>query len=275
MHYFPLATKGKQDIDGVRGKGGQPAARQYGRSGARPVCREVAAMIGIVVPVHDEEECLDECLRALRVAAAHPRLRGEGVGIVVALDACSDRSADIARRHRVTALALERRNVGAARAAGACAALDAGARWLGFTDADSTVAPDWIASQLAMASDVVCGTVEVRDWTGYSGDVQQRYLAAYSDAPGHRHIHGANLGVASGAYVQAGGFPELCTGEDVALVRALEAAGASIAWTDLPRVVTSARRRWRAPDGFGAYLAGLAGLSGPAAMASAAAGGVA
>lgn len=126
-----------------------------------------------------------------------------------------------------------------------------------------------------MASDVVCGTVEVRDWSGYSGDVQQRYLAAYSDAPGHRHIHGANLGVASGAYVQAGAFPSLCTGEDVALVRALEAAGASIAWTDLPRVVTSARRRWRAPDGFGAYLAGLAGLSGPAAMASAAAGRVA
>ncbi|AVT01148.1 glycosyltransferase [Paracidovorax avenae] len=232
-------------------------------------------MIGIVVPVHDEEECLDGCLRALRVAAAHPRLRGEGVEIVVALDACSDRSADIARRHRVTALALERRNVGAARAAGARAALDAGARWLGFTDADSTVAPDWIASQLALASDVVCGTVEVRDWGGYSGEVQQRYLAAYSDAPGHRHIHGANLGVASGAYVQAGGFPELCTGEDVALVRALEASGASIAWTDRPRVVTSARRRWRAPDGFGAYLAGLAGLSGPVAMASAAAGGMA
>lgn len=230
-------------------------------------------MIGVVVPAHDEEACLGECLDALRMAALHPALRGEYVDIVVALDACSDRSADIAARYGVRTLSLTRRNVGAARAVGAQAVLDAGARWLGFTDADSTVAPDWLASQLGLASEAVCGTVEVREWGGYSDDLQQRYRTAYHDMPGHRHIHGANLGVASGAYLRAGGFQELCTGEDVALVRALEATGASIAWTNLPRVVTSARRQYRAPDGFGAHLAGLAGMA--AAATWAAAGGMA
>ncbi|MDA8523233.1 glycosyltransferase [Acidovorax sp. NCPPB 4044] len=215
-------------------------------------------MIGVVVPAHDEEERLEACLQSLQEAARHPALGGEGVTIVVALDACTDRSAAIAQRHRVKTVSLDRCNVGAARAAGAQAALQAGARWLGFTDADSTVAPDWIAAQLGQVSDAVCGTVEVRHWEDYSVSLQQCYHAAYLDRPGHRHIHGANLGVDAGAYVRAGGFRELRTGEDVALVESLEALGARIAWSNVPRVVTSARRQYRAPGGFGAHLAGLA-----------------
>ena len=52
-----------------------------------------------------------------------------------------------------------------------------------------------------------------------------------------------------------GGFAPLASSEDVALVQALEDVGASIAWSAAPRVVTSARRQFRAPGGFGATLA--------------------
>ena len=40
----------------------------------------------------------------------------------------------------------------------------------------------------------------------------------------------------------------------MALVEALQQTGASIAWSAAPRVVTSARRNFRAPEGFGATL---------------------
>jgi hypothetical protein len=48
-------------------------------------------------------------------------------------------------------------------------------------------------------------------------------------------------------------------GEDVALVNALLASGASVAWSALPRVTTSARKMARAHGGFAHFLAGLDG----------------
>lgn len=212
-------------------------------------------MIGIVVPAHNEEAHIGACLQSLLAAARWPALQGEDVLIVVALDTCSDATERSARRLGVATVAVEARNVGAARAAGAALALRAGARWLGFTDADSTVAPDWVHAQLAQGCDAVCGTVTVADWSSYANHTRTLYDTHYTDADGHRHIHGANLGVSGSAYRAVGGFPALASSEDVALVRALQAHGASIAWSSAPRVVTSARRRFKAPDGFGATLA--------------------
>jgi hypothetical protein len=146
------------------------------------------------------------------------------------------------------------RNVGAARIAGAALALRSGARWLASTDADSRVAPDSLSTQLGLAHDAVCGTVAVEDWGSYGASMQRHYDATYTDADGHHHIHGANLGVSATAYRRAGGFRPLPSSEDVALVEDLRTTGASIAWSAAPRVVTSARRAFRAPAGFGATL---------------------
>ena len=74
----------------------------------------------------------------------------------------------------------------------------------------------------------------------------------YSDTDGHSHIHSANLGVSAQAFRAAGGFLNLVSGEDVALVEALQKAGAQIAWSRSPRVVTSARPTYKAPGGVGA-----------------------
>ena len=122
-------------------------------------------MIGILIPAHNEEALLDDCLRAARIAANHPGLLGEAVQILVVLDSCSDASAAIAQAHEVHCLHVQARNVGHARGVGAGYLLEQGARWISCTDADSRVAPDWLVAQLAQGCDAVCGTVTVDAWS--------------------------------------------------------------------------------------------------------------
>lgn len=234
------------------------AARASGEgAGVVAACGSAVLVIAVIVPAHDEEDYIGACLSSLRMAANSSRLAGEPVMLIVALDACTDRTALIARRLGAATLELDVRNVGIARARGAELALEAGARWLAFTDADTVVTPDWLAIQIALGVDAVVGTVAVDDWGAYGHAMQRHFEATYTDADGHRHIHGANLGVSAEAYRRAGGFEPLASSEDVALVVALQASGASIAWSAAPRVVTSARRAFRAPGGFGATLANV------------------
>ncbi len=214
-------------------------------------------MIGVVIPAHNEAAYLASCLAAVKRAALAEELGGEPVLVVVVLDACSDHSASIAQRFGTRIVNTNVQNVGIARAKGAELAIRCGARWLAFTDADSIVAPDWIARQLALGVDAVCGTVEIRRWYSYGERLQRHFASLYRDTDGHGHIHGANLGVSVHAYEKAGGFRALDCSEDVALVKDLQATGACLAWSATPRVITSARRDYRRPDGFGAYLASL------------------
>jgi glycosyltransferase involved in cell wall biosynthesis len=213
-------------------------------------------VIGVIIPAHNEEQYLGCCLIAARMAALHPRLGDEPVRIAVVLDACTDASGAIVRAQKVDALVVQARNVGMARAAGAAHLLAAGARWLAFTDADSLVSPDWLVAQLALGADAVCGTVNVNDWKEHTHSARKRFYDSYVDRDGHRHIHGANLGVCAHAYRRAGGFGPAQCSEDVALVQALIRTGARVAWSAAPRVATSARKDSRAPGGFGDTLRG-------------------
>lgn len=218
-------------------------------------------MIAVIVPAHNEENDISACLTSISIAARRHELQGEKILIIVVLDSCTDSTPVVARRLGVTTISLDARNVGAARALGAQLALAAGARWLAFTDADTQVAPEWLSAQLAQSADAVCGTVAIRDWGSYGKAMRKHYANTYNDADGHRHIHGANLGMSAQAYVVAGGFQPLESSEDVALVKSLEAAGAQIAWSAAPRVWTSSRRNFRAPGGFGETLARVEGES--------------
>ena len=215
-------------------------------------------MIAAIVPACNEEDNIGACLRSLMDASRCPRLLGEATLLVVALDACTDTTEHIARSTGAAVIVLQSRNVGMARSAGAQLALKVGARWLSFTDADSLVAPNWFSAQLDLSADAVCGTVAVVDWEGYGPRMRTHFEATYTDADGHRHIHGANMGVSAEAYRRAGGFRPLQSSEDVALVKALQDSGARIAWSAAPRVSTSARRNFRAPGGFGATLQHIA-----------------
>jgi glycosyltransferase involved in cell wall biosynthesis len=215
-------------------------------------------MIGVLVPAHNEEKVLGDCLRSLCEAARHPGLDGEPVCILVVLDACSDASEAVARAAGVDVLHIARRNVGHARREGAEWLLHRGARWLACTDADSCVSREWLVRQLAFDAEAVCGTVRVGDWSNHAPQVRRRYLELYQSREDHRHVHGANLGICARAYRRAGGFRPLPSDEDVHLVRDLERSGARIVWTHQTCVTTSARHDFRAPGGFGEFVQSLA-----------------
>jgi glycosyltransferase involved in cell wall biosynthesis len=211
-------------------------------------------LIGVIVPAHNEEDRIEACLQSLLLASKDPLLGNEEVQIIVVLDDCQDRTGYLASSLGAKTIEIQAKNVGVARQLGAGTALASGARWLAFTDADTVVAPDWLSVQLAQNADAVCGTVSVAHWAHYGPRMERHFELTYTDQDGHAHIHGANLGVSAQAYRAAGGFLNLATGEDVALVAALQKAGAKIAWSRAPRVVTSARPDYKAPGGFGATL---------------------
>jgi len=234
-------------------------------------------MIGVAIPAHNEEAALGACLDALLTAARDPALAGEPVAVLVVLDACDDGSEAVLRGRQpvfaaagvaLDCIAVEERRVGAARALGARRLLAQGARWLAFTDADTRVGSGWLAAQLALDADVVCGSVAVDDWSPHADKadaLRAHFDGFYQDRDGHRHIHGANLGVSAAAYQAAGGFEAVPCHEDVLLVQALEKIGARFAWSARPRVFTSARIDARARDGFGDTLLRMLDGSGAAA----------
>jgi glycosyltransferase involved in cell wall biosynthesis len=220
----------------------------------------------VVVPVHNEELLLDACLSALGHAC-------EGVGVethvIVVLDSCTDSSLDIAQtwsdKIDATVVTVDRRNVGAARAAGFLAAFrDAGISsysdvWFATTDADSEVGGNWLSTQLAHArrgARVVAGTV-TPDSDTVSPALALAYNSGYRHRPGHRHVHGTNLGFRADAYWSVGGFGALATAEDVDLVSRLEHAGIDVLYASDGPVRTSSRRVGRAPDGFAGHLLDL------------------
>lgn len=218
--------------------------------------------IGVVVPVHDEEDGLRQCLVALATAASRVAVP---VTVVVVLDACSDGSESVVAHFpdsRVRAILVDANSVGCARAAGMSELLRRGGEsgtWLATTDGDSRVPPNWFVAQLrhaAAGARVIAGTVTVEYWGDRSAAVRDLARHEYRSVP-HRHIHGANLSFAATAYRAAGGFAAVTCDEDVRLMDAFRANAEPITWAaDLP-VVTSARRYARAPKGFASYLATL------------------
>ncbi len=237
------------------------------------------AHVAVVIPVHNEEELLGDCLDHVRQSVAQLRLADPTIeaSVWVVLDACTDRSAAIAE-HEPSARVLvsTTARVGAARRAGVAAAIEHVGQvdqlWVANTDADSCVPPHWLVRQLALAdagADAVIGTVVPDD--RISRARQREWQARHVLQEGHLHLHGANLGVRARAYVDVGGFPDVPSHEDRALVTALRRSGACCVATDSTRVRTSSRLVGRAPEGFAAYLAALPALRAPLRPAQSAA----
>jgi glycosyltransferase involved in cell wall biosynthesis len=152
---------------------------------------------------------------------------------------------------------IAERNVGVARAVGVQEVLAQGADWLAFTDADCEVGPEWLVAQRALNSDVVCGTIEIKDWSHYgehAAMLAKHFSLTYTDADNHRHVHGANLGMSAAIYQKTHGFQPITAHEDVTLIAELERLNAHIAWSASPRVITSARKGSKTSLGFGNTL---------------------
>lgn len=220
---------------------------------------------GVVIPAHNEQDLLPACLTAVRRAAGQLSVP---VHLVVVADACTDRTAALARAHGADVIQAAARCVGAARRAGVSRVLratrhaDPATVWIATTDADTRVPPWWLRRQLRYAGlgwKGVAGTVTVEDWAGHPPQVRRRYTERYGAWRRHHpHVHGANLGFAADAYLAVGGFRPLPTAEDHALVADLLRAGLPLVRTTRIPVVTSARSRARAPLGFAWLLRTLA-----------------
>lgn len=183
------------------------AARRPGSATSRTRLRAVA----VIVPARDEQELLGACLDRIESAAWRVRRQGLAVFALAVADACTDATRAVARGRGISCLTINRRNAGAARAAGVAHALEELSRrgttpaetLLLHTDADSVISSDWITRHVeaARAQDAVVGRVAVR---------------------------GTNLGVRADAYLRVDGFLPLPAAEDRALIHALRTTGESV-----------------------------------------------
>ncbi len=249
----------------------------------------------VAVPVKDEEERLPACLRALaqqRDQLGQP-IPPTLVRIVVFANNCSDRSASLARKLggglSLDVRVVEARLPPAVAHAGSArrAVMDLAEAWLVeagekdgvilTTDADSQVAPNWIAENLAAFADgaeAVLGRIDLDEEgaflpealhrRGGLEDTYERLLAELSwlldpldhnPWPHHATISGASLGVTRAAYCRVGRLPRVPLGEDKALIGLLSRQDARIRYCSTAHVITSGRTHGRAPGGVADTLA--------------------
>lgn len=225
--------------------------------------------VHVVVPANDEEELLPRTLRTLHEAVVELRRARPAVTarVTLVLDACTDGSREVARRHPdVCSVDVAHRCVGAARAHGvsvATAGVPAAEHqrhWLANTDADCDVPRDWLVRQAILADagvDLVAGTVEP-DREDLDPAVVAHWHALHQLRDGHHHVHGANLGLRLSSYVRSGGFEGLAVHEDVGLVERVRASGDTCIASAALHLRTSGRMRGRAPGGFAHFLSELA-----------------
>ena len=246
----------------------------------------------IAVPARSEAQRIGACLDALL-----REVRGADAAVVVLANNCCD---DTAGRARAAAaqgapvfveeveLAAADAHAGGARRralAAAAARLRTPDGLLLTTDADSRVAPGWLAANrcaMQAGADAVCGVValcpdETRDLAFPEARRREaRYATlqaelgaridpqAHDPWPNHLWAWGASLAVRADVYVRAGGVPDHPLAEDRAFVARLNEVDARVRHALDVRVVTSARREGRAPGGLAALVDAYAGgVAGP------------
>lgn len=193
-------------------------------------------MISFIVPAYNEERCLAATLNALHAAG---RALAEPYEIVVADDASTDRTAEIAQEHGAVLISINHRQIAATRNAGA-----RGARgdWLVFVDADTLVNEAVVRAAVeAMRSGAVGGGSGMRfDEPSpryarllLSGVVRLFRVTGYAA--------GCFLFCTRSAFAAVGGFDEQYYGaEELVMSRALKRQGRFVILKEA--VITSARK---------------------------------
>jgi cellulose synthase/poly-beta-1,6-N-acetylglucosamine synthase-like glycosyltransferase len=243
----------------------------------------------VAIPAKDEAERLPACIAGLgaQVGWRNKAPDAEAFAVAIIANNCTDETIKIARRAgaeirfevRVEEAILP---AALAHAGGARRyALDFADAWLRglgiedglllSTDADSQVAPDWIAATFeafARGADAVLGQISL-DAEGEllpaALHARGRFEATYERLltevsarldplecnpwPHHSTISGASLAITQQMYRRIGGLPSVPLGEDKALVAALRRHDAEIRFSPEVCVVTSGRTQGRAPGG--------------------------
>jgi glycosyltransferase involved in cell wall biosynthesis len=193
-------------------------------------------VISFVVPAYNEEKYLAPTLDAIHAAA---RATGEGYEIVVADDASTDATADIATRHGARVVRVENRQIAATRNAGARAAT--GER-IFFVDADTTVSPALVAEALAAFRDGAVGggaPVRIHPAPRWARVFMKVFVPLYFGLA--RWAAGCFVFCTRAAFEATGGFDErYYASEEVHFSRALKRAGR---FAILRTFVTSSARK--------------------------------
>jgi Glycosyl transferase family 2 len=250
----------------------------------------------VIVPVRNEAQTLNATLAALinQVDLQGQRLDPKRYEIILLLNNCSDRSADIARifakqhpdiKLYIVEISLppSEAYIGRVRqilmdeAYRRLNSLGRKRLIIASTDGDSQVTETWIAAnmyEIACGADAVGGRI-LTDKAGrlalhpyaracHLREVGYRYLIAelegYIDPtecdnfPRHYQHYGASLAVTTEMYTLAGGLPPVRTPEDVAFYQALLRVNARFRHSPRVRVVTSARLTGRTDIGLANQL---------------------
>ena len=261
--------------------------------------REVhsACRASVIVPARNEENGLRRTLDALRdqvslhgVPIPHPDYE-----VLLLLNNCTDGSEEVAVRYaeanlglRLTvlscALPSEQAHVGTARKILmdiACERLEhlggTVTRAILSTDADTVVAPDWVAQNLAAidaGADAVGGQIRLLPEDldaldpgtrlAYDRDARLQQLVARAESildpdtadPWPRHLQhfGASLACTPEIYRRSGGLPPVKPLEDIAFVDALRKVDARLRHSPAVQIFTSARLNGRAEVGLSGQL---------------------
>jgi len=232
----------------------------------------------VVIPARDEEHRIAGCIEALGAQT----LPTDEFEVILVLDGCADRTAEMATRAarrcevRLSLVEGPGTGTGPARRAGMDLAAERllargfGHGLIATTDADSRPEPDWLARQLAhvrRGAQAIAGLIELEPEDARmlapevlrrrERDAAQRLQRVREADPSaaHHHFAGASIGVTAGAYRAVGGLEPVVALEDAVFAERLAAHGISIVRADDVRVRTSARAAGRAARGLSVDLA--------------------
>ena len=241
----------------------------------------VTPLCAIAIPARNEADLITRCLEALAAQTVGP----ERFVTVVLANNCDDETADKARNFKAlpnliideVRFAPEAAHAGSARRTVVAKAASLSDIIL-TTDADCVAAADWVEAMLeafARGADAVAGAVSA-DWEELQhqpaealaiGELEWHYLSLMAEAeavfdprghdpwPRHAQNCGANLGMTRAMLERVNGVPSVATGEDRALIAAVEAAGGKVRHDPRPHVTASARMSGRASGGMADALA--------------------
>lgn len=235
------------------------------------------AAVAVVIPARNESDRIDACLRALAQGAG-----ATGAHVILVANNCTDDTASRARasagRQRLSLSVIDcqlppDRGVGSARRIGCAFAMRTlpGLAYLLTTDADSQVAPDWIARSISHLGEVaaVCGRIgpieseqhlldalpaEAGLLEAQYRDLVLRFYHRFAPEPANPGLHhgeasGASLGFRARDYRAIGGFADLRCGEDRDIIRRLKQSGRAVRHADDVLARVSCRLVGRAPGG--------------------------
>ncbi len=165
------------------------------------------AKVSVIIPAHQEEKYIENTLKSVKNAE-----------VIVVANACTDRTADVARRYASYVIEANEKGVSKARNAGAA---KASGDMLIFLDADITISEDTIQKVLDSGYDI--GTCYAKP------DVNKIIPKLMMNIKNVAHHFGSNTGMIfcrKDIYSKVGGFDEsMDFGEDGKFLRQAKSIG--------------------------------------------------